>query len=100
MVHSPDGDTGFFNIVAGVLQVDTLVPYLFIVCLYNILWTSVDLIKENGFTLKKAKTDDILQKLWQTQTTQMIRHFLLMHQSQQNSCCIAYSKQQVALGSK
>ena len=29
----PDGDTDFFDIVAGVLQVDKLAPYLFIICL-------------------------------------------------------------------
>ena len=27
MVRSPDGDTDFFNIIAGVLQGDTLAPY-------------------------------------------------------------------------
>ena len=32
-VHSPDGDTDYFNIVAGVLQGDTLTLYLFIICL-------------------------------------------------------------------
>ena len=32
-VHSPDGDTDYFDIVAGVLQGDTLAPYLFIICL-------------------------------------------------------------------
>ena len=32
MVHSPDGDTTYFDIVAGVLQGDTLIPYLFIIC--------------------------------------------------------------------
>ena len=31
-VHSPDGDVDYFDIVAGVLQLDTLVPYLFIIC--------------------------------------------------------------------
>ena len=36
-VHSPDGDTGFFDIVAGVLQGDTLAPYLFIICLDYVL---------------------------------------------------------------
>ncbi len=30
-VYSLDGDTDFFNIVAGVLQGDTLAPYLFII---------------------------------------------------------------------
>ena len=32
-VCSPDGDTDFFDIVASVLQGDTLAPYLFIICL-------------------------------------------------------------------
>ena len=32
-VYSPDGDTAFFDIVASVLQGDTLAPYLFIICL-------------------------------------------------------------------
>ena len=32
-VRSPDGDTEYFDIVAGVLQGDTLASYLFIICL-------------------------------------------------------------------
>ena len=32
-VRSPDGDTEYFEIVEGVLQGDTLAPYLFIICL-------------------------------------------------------------------
>ena len=32
-VSSPDGETDYFDIVAGVLQGDTLAPYLFIICL-------------------------------------------------------------------
>ena len=32
-VHSPDRDTDYFDIVASVLQGDTLAPYLFIICL-------------------------------------------------------------------
>ena len=55
IVSLPDGDTNFFNIAAGGLQWDTLVPYMFIVCLDYVLRTSVDLKKENGFTLKKTK---------------------------------------------
>ena len=31
-VCSPDGNTDFFDIVAGVLQGDTFAPYLFIIC--------------------------------------------------------------------
>ena len=55
-VCSPDGDTDFFDMVAGVLQRDTLVPYLFIICLDYILQTLTDLMKENGFTLKKGRS--------------------------------------------
>ena len=32
-VRSPNGDTDYFDIVAGVLQGDTLTPSLFIICL-------------------------------------------------------------------
>ena len=47
-VRSPDGDTEYFDIVAGVLQVDTLALYLFIICLDYVLRTSIDKIRENG----------------------------------------------------
>ena len=39
-VCSLDGDTDCFDIVAGVLQGDTLTPYLFIICLDYVLRTS------------------------------------------------------------
>ena len=32
MVCSPDGNTKFFDIVAQILQGDTLTPYMFIIC--------------------------------------------------------------------
>ena len=50
-VRSPDGDTEYFDIVAGVLQA----PYLFIICLDYVLRTSIDKIRENGFELTKKK---------------------------------------------
>ena len=55
-VRSPDGDTECFDIVAGVLQGDTLAPYLFIICLDNVLGTSIDKIWENGFQLTKKRS--------------------------------------------
>ena len=55
-VRSPDGDTEYFDIVAGVLQGDTLAPYLFIICLDYVLRTSIDQIKENGFELTKKRS--------------------------------------------
>ena len=41
-VRSPDGDTDYFDIVAGVLQGDILAPYLFIICLDYVLRTSIE----------------------------------------------------------
>ena len=35
--HSPERDTGYFDIVVGVLQGDTLAPDLFIICLEHLL---------------------------------------------------------------
>ena len=55
-VRSPDGDTEYFDIVAGVLQGDTLAPYLLIICLDYVLRTSIDKIKENGFELTKKRS--------------------------------------------
>ena len=55
-VRSPDGDTEYFDIVAGVLQGDTLAPYLFIICLDYVLRTSIDKIRDNGFELTKKRS--------------------------------------------
>ena len=55
-VRSPDGDTDFFDIVAGVLQGETLAPYLFITYQDYVLRTSIYLMKENSFTLKMQKS--------------------------------------------
>ena len=54
-VLSLDEDTDYFDIVAGVLQGDTLAPYLFIICVDYMLRTSIDKIKENGFKLKNER---------------------------------------------
>ena len=55
-VHSLDGDTDYFDIGAGVLQGDTLAPYLFIICLDYVLRTPIDLMKENSFKLAKERS--------------------------------------------
>ena len=55
-VCSLDGETNFFDIIAGILQGDKFAPFLFIICQDFILQMSIDLIKENGFTLKKARS--------------------------------------------
>ena len=52
-VHSADGDINYFDMVAGVLQGDTIV--LFIICLDYVFRMSIDLMKENSFKLAKER---------------------------------------------
>ena len=54
-IRSPDEDTDYFDIVAGVLQGDKLAPHLFIIRLDYVLSTSIDSMKENCFTLAKER---------------------------------------------
>ena len=56
MVRSPDGDTQFFEITTGVLQGDTIAPFLFIICLDYFLKSSIDCSSNCGFTLKKRRS--------------------------------------------
>ena len=71
-VRSPDGDTEYFDIVAGVLQGDTLAPYLFIICLDYVLRTSIDKIKENAYRYWWRKVaEDTPQQQLPTPTTPM-----------------------------
>ena len=51
-VRSPDGDTEFFDIIAGALRGDTLAPYLFIIVLDYVL-RNLDQNKNLSFTLRK-----------------------------------------------
>ena len=44
------------HLFAGVLQGDTLAPYLFIICLDYVFRTSIDKIKENGIELTKKRS--------------------------------------------
>ena len=58
---------------AGVLQGDTLSPYLFIICLDYVHRTSIDKIKENDFKLtKENKAEGTPHKQLPTPTTPMI----------------------------
>ena len=56
IVRSDDGDTEFINITGGVLQGDTLVPFLFIICLDYVLKMSLDRDNVLGFTLSERKS--------------------------------------------
>ena len=56
IVRSPDGDSQFFDITAGVLQGDTLAPLLFIICLDYVLRKALDKNTQLGLTLVKRKS--------------------------------------------
>ena len=53
---SPDGDTDYFDIAAGVLQGDTLAPYMYIICQDCMLRKSIDIRKDNSFKLPKERS--------------------------------------------
>ena len=53
IVRSPDGDTEYVDVNAGVLQGDTLAPLLFIITLDYVLRISIDENKDISLTLSK-----------------------------------------------
>ena len=55
-VRSPDGDTEYLDILAGVLEGDTLAPYLFIICVDYVIRTSIDKTRESSFELTKKRS--------------------------------------------
>ena len=55
-VLSPDGETNFFKILAGVLQGDTLAPFLFIIVIDYIMRIAVDGNEHLGFTAVEGRT--------------------------------------------
>ena len=55
-ILTPDGESPSFPIVAGILQGDTLAPFLFIVVVDYILRMSVDRINEKGFQLHPPRS--------------------------------------------
>ena len=55
-VVSPDGDTEYFDILAGVMQGDTLAPFLFVIVLDYALRKAIDgKESELGFTLHEKR---------------------------------------------
>ena len=50
-ILTPDGETPFFSIQAGILQGDTLAPFLFIIVVDYVLRMSVDTINDKGYQL-------------------------------------------------
>ena len=54
-VQTPDGETDTFPIEAGILQGDTLAPFLFILVVDYIMRVSVDKIQNSGFLLHRRR---------------------------------------------
>ena len=55
-VRSLDEGTDYIDIVADMLQGDTLASFLFIICLDYVLRTSIDIMKDKGFKLAKERS--------------------------------------------
>ena len=62
-VTSPDGDTDYFDILAGVMQGDTLAPFLFVIVLDYALRQAISGREEElGFTLEQRQSRRIPAK--------------------------------------
>ena len=70
-VRSPDGDTEYFDIVAGVLQGDTLAPYLFIICLDYVLKHRLIKSERTASSRQRKEAEGTPQKQLPTPTTPM-----------------------------
>ncbi|KAI8515803.1 hypothetical protein Bbelb_066160 [Branchiostoma belcheri] len=55
-VITPDGETSPFEVTAGVLQGDTLAPFLFIMVLDYILRLSLDTMQEKGIEIQPRRS--------------------------------------------
>ena len=55
-VLTHDGETEPFDVVSGILQGDTLAPFLFIIVIDYIMRTSVDTINEKGFQYQPRRS--------------------------------------------
>ena len=97
-VHSLDGDTDYFDFVAGVLQGDTLAPYLFIICLDYMLRTSINKMNDNGSKLAKERTGDTPHEqlwMWTTPMTALWQ----IHPPKPKPCYIVWNEQLLAYAS-
>ena len=55
-VLSQDGESDFFEILAGVLQGDTPAPFLFIIVVDYVMRTAIDEHEHLGLTLNEGRT--------------------------------------------
>ena len=55
-ILTTDGETPSFPILAGILQRDTLAPFLFIIVVDYVMRISVDTMSENGYQLRPKRS--------------------------------------------
>ena len=90
-VHSPNVERHYFDIVTGVLQGDTLAPYLLIICLDIVLRTSLDQMKDNCFKLTKERSRNTPYNHLRTRTTPMTWCFWQIHPRKPKPCYIVFN---------
>ena len=56
MARSPDGDTEFFDVLAGTLQGNTFAPFLFVICIDYVLRISVGNCNDYSLMLELARS--------------------------------------------
>ena len=74
-VRLTDGDIGYIDIVAGMFQGDILARYLLIIHIDDVLRTSTDEMKDDGFKLAKERSKITPHKQFWTWSTPMRSHF-------------------------
>ena len=68
-VLSPDGETEFFKILAGVLQGDTLAPFLFVIVVDYVLRQAVDGNDHLSLTLAEGRASRLPRRANKTPQT-------------------------------
>ena len=92
-VSSPNGDTEYFDIVAGVLQGNTLAPYLFTICQDYVLRTSIDKIRETASSCQRKVAEGTPQKRLPTPTTPMTERYWQIHPTKTKHYCRVWNEQ-------
>ena len=92
-VRSPDGDTEYFDIVAGVLQGDTLAPYLFIIYLDYLLRTWLTKSDRTISSWQRKEAECTQQKQLPTPTTLMTQRYWQIHPTKPKHYCIFWNEQ-------
>ena len=76
-ILTPDGETEHFDILAGILQGDTLAPFLFIIVIDYIMRVSVDTMKE---TVSSISQEEVLAIQPSTSLMPILQMMLLFFQ--------------------